>query len=505
MRGSVQLTFDEFTDDLGFDGLFMGVGAYEDRYNRFIDCDRIYTTFVNTGELFEIEVSVSPSFTISSRIVVYRIDYTTDDVNGDNGVKETYIGENVNPSGSTYYSFTATTRPDAYAFEYRVKCYTDGCFPNDNIAFNGPLYDIEAQPDGKILCSGTFTQYSGTNVNNICRLNSNGTLDTTFNYTEATSVFGVGDMKLLSDGDIIARIQSFRVGKIKSNGQLDSTFNIGSFNAQIPIEEEVIEIQPDGKILFAGAFTTYTSAGQTSTKRNIVRLNPNGTIDNTFNQFGTGFGTSSQVRDLCLQPDGKILVAGLLNSYNGVTLSTPGLIRLNPDGSLDTSFIRNTSTGVDGYEVEILSDGKILFYTPSTNGYNGDTSRKLVRLNPDGSLDTSFPNTALSLSPTTYQQVGDILVDNLDRIYICGTSLIYSGVTVPSLIRLNYNGTADSTFSDGAGFGTQFIGVPGTPRALTLTNTGSLYAGGSFLLYFTNSIISVNIMKIRPNGTPFLC
>jgi uncharacterized delta-60 repeat protein len=504
MRGSVLLTFDEAINDLGFDGITINVAGQE-RYIRFIDSSRIYTTPINTGEVCSITLSATPSPQLSSRILVNRIDYTTDDVSGDNGVKQTYIGEDIVVSGGTSYSFTATTRPDAYGFEYKIECYTDGCFPNNAVAFNGQVYDVEAQPDGKILCSGIFTQYSGTSVNNICRLNADGTLDTTFNYTQATSGFGVGDMKLLPDGDIIARIQSFRVGKIKSNGQLDTTFNIGSFNIQISSEEEVIEIQSDGKILFSGGFSTYTSAGQTSTKTAIVRLNPNGTIDTTFNQFGTGFTTNAIVRDICIQPDGKILVAGgTFNTYNGVTLNSPGLIRLNPDGSLDTSFIRNTSTNVDGWEVEILSDGKIMFYNDS-GGYNGDTNKKLVRLNPDGSLDTSFPNTALSLSPTLYKQVADILVDHLDRTYICGTSLVYSGVTVPSLTRLNSDGTADSTFSDGNGFGTINITIPGQPRALTLTKTGSLYVGGTFIFYYNLTTISQNIMKIRNNGTPFLC
>ena len=505
MRGSVQLTFDEFVDDLGFDGLFINVAGQE-RYVRFIDNNRIYTTPINTGEVCEITLLASDLPIPSSRIVVYRVDYTTDDVDGDNGIKTTYIGENVASSGGTIFNFTATNRPDAYAYEYRVECYTDGPFPNNNNGFSNTVYDVEAQPDGKILCSGAFTGYTATQVKNICRLNSNGTLDTTFNYTSPfTGATSIGDMKLLPDGDIIARIEGFRLGKIKSNGVLDTTFNIGSFNVLIAIEEEVIDIQSDGKILFAGGFTTYTSAGQTTTKRAIVRLNPNGTIDNTFNQFGTGFTNSvgtTFVRDIVIQPDGKILLAGeSFDFYNGVALNRCGLIRLNPDGSLDTTFIRNTSTNVSGYEIELFSNDKILFYNVA-GGFDGDLNKKLVRLNSDGSLDTTFPNTALTYGTTP--GIWDMLVDNLDRTIISGSYLSYSGVSIPSIFRINYNGTVDSTFSDGSGFLVLTPPYIGQPYAITRTNSGSIYAGGVFIGYYGFTFLSRNIMKIRPNGTPFL-
>jgi uncharacterized delta-60 repeat protein len=208
-----------------------------------------------------------------------------------------------------------------------------------------------------------------------------------------------------------------------------------------------------------------------------------------------------------VQPDGKILLAGsTMNSYNGVSLLSPGIIRLNPDGSLDTSFIRNTSIGVAGTECELQSDGKILFFNEFGGGYNGDTTKRLVRLNPDGSLDSSFPNNALTLGSTPVGvRVFDIVVDNLDRIYLLGVGLIYSGTSVPALIRLNSNGTVDSSFSDGVGFGTLTIGFPGQPFDMEINDAGSIYAVGTFLYYFDINSLGVNIMKIRNNGRPFVC
>jgi uncharacterized delta-60 repeat protein len=503
MRGSVLLTFDEAINDLGFDGVTINVAGQE-RYVRFIDSSRIYTTPINTGEVCSITLSATASPQLSSRILVNRIDYTTDDVSGDNGVKETYIGENIAVSGGTSYTFTATTRPDSYGFEYKIECYTDGCFPA-NTGFNFEVYDSEIQPDGKIICGGVFTQYSGIVANNLCRLNVDGTLDTTFNYDQPVGTFNVGDIKLLSDGKILARISPLRLARINSDGSLDTTFNTVTFNSLVINDEEIIDVQSDGKILFGGAFDSCTSAGQTLSKAGIVRLNPNGTIDTTFNQSGTGFTTAAIVRDVCIQSDGKILLAGSsFVSYNGVTLNSPGLIRLNPDGSLDTTFTLNSSTSVTGYEVEILSDGKILFYNRS-GGYNGNSLRRLVRLNSNGSLDTSFDSLALSGVTTSTPIVNDILVDNLDKTFILGDNLRYSGTSIPSLFKINYDGTRDTTFSDGSGFLNAIPISAGDPLDIELTKSGCLYAVGNFDVYYDSSFVSVNIVKIRPDGTPFLC
>jgi uncharacterized delta-60 repeat protein len=465
----------------------------------------LYTIPVNLNDVVDI-ILLTPNLpNYHSRVVVSRRDYTTDDVNGDYGIVDTYIGESIATSGSTSYTFTATTISNSYNFEYRVESYVDVCFPAGT-GFNATVYDCEIQPDNKVLCAGSFTQtVSGLSYNYICRLNFDGSLDTSFRYTGPAFSNIVGEIKLLPDGTILVRT-GFRLFKIKSDGSIDAGFFEGIFNFSRASEEEQIVILPDGKIFFVGAFTSYTSAGQTTTKRGIIRLNPNGTIDNTFNEFGSGFTNTigiTDVRGICVQPDGKILLAGEgYNFYNGTTLNRPGLIRLNPDGTLDTSFILNTSTNVVGIEVDIYSNGKILFYN-DFGGFNGDPNRKLVRLNSDGSLDNTFPNTAFTQGSTT--RIFDILIDNLDRTYVAGLRLTYSGVSIPSLFRLTPTGTNDSTFSDGGGFLNAIPISTGTPYDIELTNSGCLYAVGDFDIYFNNPFISINIVKIRNNGQPFLC
>ncbi|MBK7968347.1 MAG: delta-60 repeat domain-containing protein [Bacteroidetes bacterium] len=111
---------------------------------------------------------------------------------------------------------------------------------------------------------------------------------------------------LQSDGKII--VASARLKRLNTDGTLDPTF----FNSEsfIPGEVRVIELQPDGKVVIGGNFTEYYGIP----RKSIARLNSDGTIDQTF-QPGSGFDKS--IFAIAIQPDGKIIVAGSFNTFNG--------------------------------------------------------------------------------------------------------------------------------------------------------------------------------------------
>ncbi len=143
---------------------------------------------------------------------------------------------------------------------------------------------------------------------------------------------------------------------------------------------QAVVTQPDGKIVLGGDFT----AVNTLPRNKIARLNFDGSSDRTFNP---GTGVSGFVRALALQPDGSIIVAGGFDAYNGI--SRVNIARILTSGALDTTF--NPGIGTDGpiRAIAIQPDGQILI-GGDFNTYNGTNVNYLARLNPDGSLDTTF-------------------------------------------------------------------------------------------------------------------
>ena len=158
--------------------------------------------------------------------------------------------------------------------------------------------------------------------------------------------------------------------------QLDSSFTASYLNGEV----NTITKQSDGKILVGGAFTLYGA----SSYNYIIRFNTNGTVDSTFT-IGTGF--NNPVETIVVQSDGKILVGGAFQTYNGSNYQN--LIRLNSDGSIDATFF--STPGFDGtvYSIALQSDGKIVV-GGAFEFYNSISSFKLIRLTTAGNYDGSF-------------------------------------------------------------------------------------------------------------------
>ncbi len=127
------------------------------------------------------------------------------------------------------------------------------------------------------------------------------------------------------------------LAQVASDGALDTAFttNLGTgFNFRV----RSVAVQPDGKIVAAGSFTTVNG---TAVNR-IARLNADGTLDADF-AANIGTGLDGAGRSVTLQSDGKIIVAGAFTSVNGTAINH--IARFNSDGSLDTDFATNVGTG----------------------------------------------------------------------------------------------------------------------------------------------------------------
>jgi len=260
------------------------------------------------------------------------------------------------------------------------------------------VFSLAVQPDGKILVGGWFTSIGGVTRNSIARLNPDGTLDTDFNPNAAGIVGALAvqpDGKILLAGGFtsVGGVPRNRIARLNQDGTLDMDFNP---NANEWINTMVL--QADGKILVGGS-KWLTSVGGL-TRNRIARLNPDGTLDTSFNP-----NANSSVHTLAVQPDGKIIVGGDFTHIGGQTRNR--IARLNPDGKLDTDFNPVANSDVDALAVQ--ADGKILIGGYFTS-IGGEPSNRLAWLHPDGTLDKAYSGSTGTIKTIALQADGKILV-----------------------------------------------------------------------------------------------
>jgi uncharacterized delta-60 repeat protein len=353
--------------------------------------------------------------------------------------------------------------------------------------FNSTVNSIIEQPDGKILFGGRFTSYNTEQVSKIVRVNVDFLKDNTFisgygfNNT-INKVVRQMDGKFLVGGQFEyynTNTTPFFV-RLTSGGTIDNTFSFGTgFNSNV----NDINLQIDGKILVVGGFTNYS--GQTVNR--LVRLNSDGSIDNTFT-MGTGLNNNTFV--IQLQSDEKILIGGDYTSYSGQTYNR--LIRLNSDGSIDNTFTIGTGFNNTVRAIKVQPDEKILIGGNFTS-YSGESFNRLIRLNSDGSIDNTF-----SVGVGFDSIVRDIKLDDDGKILVGGNFSTYSGTTVNGIVRLNSDGSIDNTFNVGGGFNSNFNNRVTT---IEIGSDDKILVGGGFTTYNNKKFDSFIILN--SDGTPF--
>lgn len=255
--------------------------------------------------------------------------------------------------------------------------------------------------------------------------------------------------------------------------QLDTTFNIGS-GANAGINE--LTIQPDDKVIVAGVFVNFngTPAGR------IIRLLPDGGIDSTW--ITSAGGADLDVRGMALQPDGKVLIGGIFDLYNGTTVSH--LVRLDSVGNIDSTFV--VGTGPDNEVQGITVNTNRAVIRGFFSNYQGTPVPSFAVLQMNGSLDPSF------ILPTEpFLSVSDFHILSNDQLYLGGNFTTYNGQTVNRIVRLLPNGSIDTTFNTGSGFNAMV-------RRLLVQDNGDILVAGTFSTY-KGSPVS-RLIRLRPNG-----
>lgn len=335
----------------------------------------------------------------------------------------------------------------------------DGFAPQPNAA----VYGLAIEPDGQILVSGNFTSLAGQARGGLGRLNSDGSLDTSFDpspdgFVETMAV--MPDGKILVAGSFlnIGGQARQRIARLNPDGSVDAVFDPGAGGA-VPgmVIVHMLAVQSDGKILVGGRFTML--GGQSRT--NLGRLLPNGTVDTAFHPAVLGApGVAGDVLSIVQQPDGKILIGGWFTSVAGQ--ARLGCARLNLDGTLDTTF----NPAPDSFAVHALAaqpDGRILV-GGGFRRIGGLDQAFLARLETNGVADPGF-------TPTLNGAVQCIALQADGKILIGGMFTNVNGHARGRLARLNPDGTLDPTFN---------LLADANVEALALHPDGALLVAGTF-------------------------
>ena len=395
---------------------------------------------------------------------------------------------------------------------------------------NGSTYESVVQADGKIIVAGVFTRFSDGNIvrNNLARLNANGTLDASYSPSFDGAVYG---LQLQSDGKALA-VGAFqtlngashqRIARVNQDGSRDAAFTASADN----IANDVT-VGQDGTILFCGAFTTvngtpsinriarlypdsrldvdtvstvaggllktivslpdgkallggaFTTVGGAS-RQGMARVGSNGGVDSSFAnpQF-----TGGQVSSIGVQPNGQYIVGGEFTSVGGS--SRPYLARMNSNGTLDGVFAPTFNSGGWIGAVALQQDGKILIGGNFTT-VNGTTRTRLARLNASGSLDASFgdPNIDFYVACMAVQADGKIVVG--------GAFENAGGSPRTGVARFNANGTLDTTFTP------VLNGVVHELIDIKIDQNGKIIIAGAFT--GVNGVTMTNIARLNADGT----
>ncbi len=355
---------------------------------------------------------------------------------------------------------------------------------------------VAIQSDGKIVAAGYSTWDFA-----LVRYNADGSLDTTFGTDgKVTTDFSgsedrVFSVALQSDGKIVAAGFShstsaylFALARYNADGSLDTTFDAdGKVTTDVLSsygDARSIVIQPDGKIVAAG----YSDTGGVHKDFALVRYNPDGSLDTTFDTDGkvvtAVLSSHDYAESVAIQPDGKIVAAG--ESYNGMNYDI-SLVRYNPNGLLDTTFDMDgkvtTAVGSsDNYasSVAIQPDGKIVAAGGSSNGSNKDFA--LVRYNVDGSLDTNFDTDGKVATDvlSSNESAESVAIQPDGRIVAAGFSSNGSNDDL-AIVRYNADGSLDTTFGTGGKVTTAIGSASEEARSVAIQADGRIVAaGGSY-------------------------
>lgn len=372
--------------------------------------------------------------------------------------------------------------------------------------FDAPVYGIAVEADGRILCVYTTnsTRFA------ISRLSANGSLEAPLNLGDgpesitppidvgtthipgATNAATITEIRPLPNGQFLVggtfshfnKVARKLLVRLNQDGTVDPTFNAA--NGFVGNDISNIRLVSGNRLYVSGKFTKF---GASSRNVGLVRLNGDGTLDTSFADSTISFGAN--VIGFSLQTDGKPVVNAAY--ANAAFQATFQVYRLGANGGNDTTFTQGAGTPVGSTTLAhaLLNNGQILVSGGGAT-YNGAAvNNALFRLNADGTLDGSFPGVTLKLS-NTGGLIGRFLPAPNGTIYFSGAYDAVNGQARHGLARLLADGTLDPAFAPA-------VYVSPSPKALDLQPDGKILACASAL---TRSPGKFEVVRLNGAGTP---
>ena len=354
---------------------------------------------------------------------------------------------------------------------------------------NDHVQALAADPQGRIYVGGRFTTLDGGAAPRVGRLRPDGSVDPSFFVgagpdAQVRALLHVPQDKGLYVGGHFAnvagtarralvRLRTGQTGFV--DGSLDPDFDPAIEGANSSSTPHVVALarQSDGKILVGGFFAKVNGVSRS----NLARLNPDGTLDTSFAPNPTG-----AVHCVAFQPDGKILIGGAFIQVAGQT--SRRIARLNRDGTLDTTFVTGTSVtgGFNGAvnSIAVTLDGEVIAGGQFTS-YNGRAFyNNMAKLLPNGAVDGKFnftPGVNSVVNDLHLRSTGEILVSGLFT-QIANNVLGVAATPVGRVFQIMSGGTANGTIDPG--FNPSGAGADGSVLdSITLPN-GDILLGGAF-------------------------
>ena len=354
--------------------------------------------------------------------------------------------------------------------------------PGTGAANNARILSLAIQNDGKILIGGEFLTFNGDTVHYLARLLTDGSIDTSFRtgtgpIWKVRTIAIQPDNKILIGGDFSVYNGTYASGiaRVNADGSLDTTFHTGAgFNGNA----HVIILQNDSRILVGGEFSSYNGISAT----HIVRLNTDGSIDSSFNSFT---GASSTVEAIAIQPDSNIVIGGDFTSY-GPDIRVR-VARLYYDGTDDSTFNPMGGAGAVVFDMAIQPDKRIIL-VGNFPTYGFQPRPKIARIETDASLNNFNIG-----QPGANSNINRIKLFNNGKVLIAGNYTNFDGMNVNRIAMLDMQGALDTTFNSGSGADNEI-------NAMAVQQDGKIIIAGAFGAY--NGIARSTIARLYNCTTP---